>query len=59
MGAKESEKPKKIQISVRIEAELKKAFDEICEQEGYSPTALFRKWIREFVENKKKGGKDG
>lgn len=53
-GRPKSENPKSERVVIKLEPETKKAFTEKCKEDGLIPMVLLRKWILEFLENKKK-----
>lgn len=53
-GRPKSENPKTDEIRVQIEPDIKVRFFDKCKDEGVIASALIRKWILEFLENKKK-----
>ena len=53
-GRPKSGNPKVGQLKIQIEPNIKDAFYERCKESNIVPAKLLRKWILEFLENKKK-----
>lgn len=53
-GRPKSKNPKDKKLTIQIEEDVRSSFFEKCEDEKIVASALIRKWILEFLENKKK-----
>ena len=44
---------KKVNLNIRIEEDLKEQFKRIAENNAQTPSALMRKWIKNYIEENK------